>query len=136
VSLVTLPANSALAKLRGPWYAGGNITFSSVQASEQSGRGFYRTPGAAGFEDGTLDYLGIPAVSIGLRHITAIGLDTIHTRVMCLAGWLLDALARRHSNGMPMIRLYGPQETDVYRFWDFACGFRDVARADLAEIPG
>jgi selenocysteine lyase/cysteine desulfurase len=221
--------HSALARLRRPWYAGGNITFSSVKAAKEAGGGFYRTPGAAGFEDGTLDYLGIPAISIGLRHITAIGIDTIHTRVMCLTGWLLDALAAlRHSNGAPVTALYGPRDTqlrgatvalnftdpagqlidsrlierhanaarialrsgchcnpgageialglseaemtaslrikdhlsheeflqaidgktsgaarasiglastfaDVYRFWDFARGFRDVARADLAD---
>ena len=58
-----LVRHQALAKLRRPWYAGGNTTFSSVQAAEADGGGFYRTPGAAGFEDGTLDYLlreGLP----------------------------------------------------------------------------
>jgi len=109
-----LVRHPALAKLRRPWYAGGNITFSSVQASEAPGAGFYRTPGAAGFEDGTVDYLGIPAIGIGLDHISAIGIDTIHTRVMCLAGWLLTALSElRHSNGTPMVRLYGPAETEM-----------------------
>jgi molybdenum cofactor sulfurtransferase len=104
----------ALAKLRRPWYAGGTSTFSSVQASEAEGSGFYRTPGAAGFEDGTLNYLGIPAIGIGLRHITAVGIDTIHTRVTCLVGWLAEALADlRHSNGMPMVRLYGPRDTQM-----------------------
>jgi selenocysteine lyase/cysteine desulfurase len=102
----------ALAKLRRPWYAGGNITFSSVQVAEAAGGGFYHTPGAAEFEDGTLDYLGIPAIDIGLRHITTIGLDTIHTRVMCLTGWLLEALVSlRHGNGAPMVHIYGPHGT-------------------------
>jgi molybdenum cofactor sulfurtransferase len=109
-----LVRHQALAKLRRPWYAGGNTTFSSVQASEAEGDGFYRTPGAPGFEDGTLDYLGIPAIDIGLRHIAAIGIDTIHTRVMCLAGWLLTALSElRHGNGTPMVRFYGPVETQM-----------------------
>ena len=109
-----LVRHQALAKLRRPWYAGGNTTFSSVQAAEADGGGFYRTPGAAGFEDGTLDYLGIPAIDIGLRHITAIGIDTIHTRVMCLTGWLIAALAElRHGNGTPMVRFYGPVETEM-----------------------
>ncbi len=117
----------ALARLRRPWYAGGNITFSSVQASEAAGGGFYRTPGAAGFEDGTLDYLGIPAIDIGLRHITAIGIDTIHTRVMCLAGWLLAALAElRHGNGTPMMRVYGPLGTEM-RGATIAVNFADPA---------
>lgn len=107
-----LVRREALQKLRRPWYAGGNVTFTSVQAAQVAGNGYYRTPGAAGFEDGTVDYLGIPAVGIGLRHIDAIGIDTIHTRVMCLTGWLLDSLlALRHSNGQPLVRLYGPPDT-------------------------
>ena len=103
----------ALAKLRRPWYAGGTITFSSVRAEAAPGEGFYLTPGPAGFEDGTVDYLGIPAVGIGLDHISSVGIETIHTRVMCLTGWLLEALgALRHSNGAPVVRIYGPAGTD------------------------
>ena len=103
----------ALARLRRPWYAGGTITFSSVRAEAAPGRGFYLTPGPAGFEDGTVDYLGIPAVGIGLDHIGSVGIETIHTRVTCLTGWLLDALgALRHSNGAPVVRIYGPASTD------------------------
>ena len=107
-----LARQPALAKLRRPWYAGGTITFSSVRAEAAPGGGFYLTPGPAGFEDGTVDYLGIPAVGIGLDHISSAGIETIHTRVMCLTGWLLDALgALRHSNGAPAVRIYGPAGT-------------------------
>ena len=103
----------ALAKLRRPWYAGGTITFASVRAEAAPGGGFYLTPGPAGFEDGTVDYLGIPAVGIGLDHISSVGVETIHTRVMCLTGWLLEALgALHHSNGAPVVRVYGPAGTD------------------------
>ena len=62
----------AVIKLRRPWYAGGTITFSSVQ-----GEGFYLTPGPSGFEDGTVNYLGIPAIEAGLRYIDSIGIETI-----------------------------------------------------------
>ena len=89
-----LARKPALAKLRRPWYAGGTITFSSVRAEAAPGEGFYLTPGPAGFEDGTVDYLGIPAVGIGLDHISSVGIQTIHTRVMCLTGWLLETLGR------------------------------------------
>ena len=103
----------ALAKLRRPWYAGGTITFSSVRAEASPGGGFYLAPGPAGFEDGTVDYLSIPAVGIGLDHIGSVGVETVHTRVMCLTGWLLDELgALRHSNGAPVVRIYGPAGTD------------------------
>ena len=99
---------TAARKLRRPWYAGGTITFSSVVAFDH-----YLTPGPAGFEDGTVNYLSLPAVEIGLKWIESIGIDLIHTRVRCLTGWLIDQLSSlHHSNGQPVIRLYGPPNTD------------------------
>ena len=68
---------------------------------------------AAAFEDGTIDYLNIPAVEIGLKHIEAIGYDVIHERVRCLTGWLLDNLtALKHDNGTQLARVYGPTTTE------------------------
>lgn len=97
----------ALAKLRRPWFAGGTITIASVQ-----GDGYYLAEGEAAFEDGTINYLQIPAVEIGLRYLTSIGMEVIHERVMCLTGWLIDhLLSLRHSNGRPLVRLYGPADT-------------------------
>jgi selenocysteine lyase/cysteine desulfurase len=94
-------------KLKRPWYSGGTITFSSVVAFDH-----YLTPGPASFEDGTVNYLSIPAVEIGLKFIESIGIDRIHTRVMCLTGWLIERLlSLRHSNGSPLVRLYGPPDT-------------------------
>jgi len=95
-------------KLMRPWYAGGTITFSTVATMDH-----YLTPGPAAFEDGTVNYLSVPAVTIGIEHIESIGIDVIHTRVMCLTGWLLDQLPTiRHSNGNPVVRIYGPTTTD------------------------
>jgi len=100
---------AAFEKLHRPWYAGGTIAFSSVM-----GDGHYLTPGAAGFEDGTVNYLSLPAVEFGLKYIESIGIDVIHTRVMCLTGWLIkQLLGLRHSNGNPVIQLYGPANTDL-----------------------
>jgi molybdenum cofactor sulfurtransferase len=98
----------ALAKLHRPWFAGGTITVASVQGDK-----YYMADGAHAFEDGTIDYLNIPAIEIGLKHIESIGYDVIHERVRSLAGWLLDNLtAMRHSNGMPLARVYGPTTTE------------------------
>jgi selenocysteine lyase/cysteine desulfurase len=103
-----LVRKAAARKLRRPWYSGGTITFSSVVAFDH-----YLTPGPAGFEDGTVNYLSLPAVEIGLKWIESIGIDQIHTRVMCLTGWLIDQLlSLHHTNGRPLIRLYGPPNTD------------------------
>lgn len=99
-----LVRNSALPLLHRPWFAGGTVNFASVQ-----GKAHILSPGEAGFEDGTLNYLSIPAVEIGLRHLERIGIETIQTRVQALAGWLLTRLlALRHANGRHMVRIYGP----------------------------
>jgi len=99
----------ALKKLHRPWFAGGTITVVSVQGDK-----FYMADGHTAFEDGTPDYLNIPAVEIGLKHIEAIGYDVIHERVRCLTGWLLDNLTQmKHSNGKPLVRLYGPTNIEA-----------------------
>ncbi len=104
-----LVRNTMLAKLHRPWFAGGTVNFATV-----GGRRHILSPGEAGFEDGTLNYLSIAAVEIGLRHLAAAGIDAIHARVECLTSWLLDRLvAMRHSNGRPMVRIYGPLTTTM-----------------------
>jgi molybdenum cofactor sulfurtransferase len=103
-----LARRQALAKLHRPWFAGGTITVASVQGDK-----YYMADGASAFEDGTIDYLNIPAVEIGLKQIESIGYDVIHERVCSLTGWLLDNLtAVRHSNGVPLVRVYGPTTLD------------------------
>jgi selenocysteine lyase/cysteine desulfurase len=116
-----LARKSSLRQLRRPWFAGGTISIASVQ-----GRGWhYLLPNEAGFEDGTVNYLSLPAVEIGLRHINTIGIETIHTRVACLTGWLLEQMqALSHANGLPLVRLYGPSSTErrggtiAFNFYD------------------
>ena len=94
----------ALAKLHRPWFAGGTITVASVQGDK-----YYMADGASAFEDGTLDYLNIPAIEIGLKHLEAIGYEVIQERVGSLTGWLLDNLTSlKHGNGVPLVRVYGP----------------------------
>ena len=98
----------ALAKLHRPWFAGGTITVASVQGDK-----YYMADGASAFEDGTIDYLNIPAVEIGLKHIESIGYDVIHERVHALTGWLLSNLTQlKHSNGVPLVRVYGPTSSE------------------------
>jgi molybdenum cofactor sulfurtransferase len=99
-----LARKEALAKLHRPWFAGGTITVASVQGDR-----YYLAEGASAFEDGTVDYLNIPGVEIGLKHIESIGYEVIHERVSSLTGWLLEHLtALKHSNGVPLVRVYGP----------------------------
>ena len=98
----------ALAKLHRPWFAGGTITVASVQGDK-----IYMADGSSAFEDGTIDYLNIPAIEIVLKHIESIDYDVIHNRVHCLAGWLLDNLVEmKHSDGAPLVRVYGPTKME------------------------
>ncbi len=99
-----LARRDALAKLRRPWFAGGTITVASVKGDK-----YYLHQGAEGFEDGTLNFLNIPAIEIGLDHISFIGYDMIHKRVMLLTEWLLKKLdGITHSNEKKLINIYGP----------------------------
>src|SRR5262249_29835016 len=103
-----LARSPALAALKRPWFAGGPVSVATV-----SGRACILSGGEAGFEDGTLNYLAIPAVEGGLRHLGSIGVDQINTRVRCLTAWLLQRLVRlQHSNGHHMVRIYGPTTID------------------------
>ena len=102
-----LARRETLKKLHRPWFAGGTITVASVQGDK-----YYLADAPAAFEDGTLDYLNIPAVEIGLKHIQSIGYDTINARVCSLTGWLLESLSSmKHTSGVPLVRIYGPLDT-------------------------
>jgi molybdenum cofactor sulfurtransferase len=103
-----LARKQALARLRRPWFAGGTIATVSVQGDWHT-----MADGEARFEDGTLNFLALPAVEQGLDLVERIGVDTIHTRVRCLSGWLLDELAAlQHAGGRAAVELYGPRTTD------------------------
>ena len=111
---------TALAKLSRPWFAGGTILFVSVQAEDH-----ILAEAEAAFEGGTINYLNLPAVEIGLRHISGIGIDKIHERVVCLTDWLLeDLVSIRHSNGSPLVRIYGPTNM-THRGGTIAINFHD-----------
>ncbi len=131
--------NTALATLQRPWFAGGTVNFATVAGSLH-----VLSPGEAGFEDGTLNYLSIPAVEIGLRHLQRIGIKAIQARVESLTGWLLTELAAlRHGNGRPMVRIYGPTSTAMrgatvtMNFYDPNGHLLDYRRIDeLAGLEG
>jgi molybdenum cofactor sulfurtransferase len=103
-----LATHEALARLRRPWFAGGTVNFASVQ-----GRAHILAGREAGFEDGTLNYLSIPAVDVGLQYLERVGIDAVHRHVRELTSHLLARLlALRHSNGHHLVRIYGPTTMD------------------------
>lgn len=91
--------------LKKRWFAGGTVQFVSVQSMRHA---LGSTP--AVFEDGTVNFLGIPAVVIGLSFLREIGMDRIGTHVKSLTGFMIRRLtALRHRNGTSMVQLYGPR---------------------------
>ncbi len=131
--------NATFAALERPWFAGGTVNFASVH-----GRRRVLAPREAGFEDGTLNYLSIPAVEMGLRRLGKIGMEAIQARVGCLTEWLIDRLlALRHANGRALVRIYGPASgimrggTVTMNFYDPDGHLLDYRRIDeLAGLEG
>jgi selenocysteine lyase/cysteine desulfurase len=101
-----LARREALARLERPWFSGGTIVAAFVQ------REWYQSaPGSAHFEDGTVNFLNLPAVEIGLRFLERVGIDAVHAHVEALGATLLDTLkGLRHANGAPAATVYGPQD--------------------------
>jgi molybdenum cofactor sulfurtransferase len=98
----------ALAKLERPWFSGGTIVAAFVQ------RDWHQyAPGEAEFEDGTVNFLNLPAIEIGLRFLDRIGMEAIHDHVQAHAEQLLETVTGlRHSDGSPAATVYGPTTTD------------------------
>jgi molybdenum cofactor sulfurtransferase len=98
----------ALARLERPWFSGGTIVAAFVQ------REWYQSaPGAAHFEDGTVNFLNLPAVAIGLRYLDRIGIDPIHAHVELHTDRFLRVLTTlRHADGAPAATVYGPNDVD------------------------
>jgi selenocysteine lyase/cysteine desulfurase len=110
----------ALRRLHRPWFAGGTITVASVQGDK-----YYLAEGEAGFEDGTPNYLALPAIEMGLEYLQTIGMEAIHTRVREMTDALIEQLtALQHANGQPLARMYGPRSGDrrggtiTFNFYD------------------
>lgn len=94
----------ALSRLRRPWFAGGTVDFVSIQHDRHQLR-----RGIAAFEDGTPNFLGIGAVSTGLRFLNTIGMDAIHRHTCVHAHAFLNGITGlTHANGEAVVEAYGP----------------------------
>ena len=103
-----LARHEALERLRRPWFAGGTIDVVSVQADQ-----FRPAHGSARFEDGTPDFLALPAVEYGLELVESAGMAVVHERVRSLTSWVLRELqGLRHPDGSAAVRIYGPASAE------------------------
>jgi selenocysteine lyase/cysteine desulfurase len=99
---------NAFEKLDKPWFAGGTVSYASVIMPE-----FFLVENQERFEEGTLNYLSIPAVKTGLDWINQLGMNTIQEKLYCLTDYLLTELQQlQHSNGKRLIHIFGPANSE------------------------
>ena len=95
-------------KLRKHWFAGGTVDYVSVKESN-----YLLIENHERFENGTLNYLDIPAIKLGLDFIESIGIETIRKRVLELTGLFIEEMKKlKHDNGLPVVRMFGPMNTE------------------------
>jgi selenocysteine lyase/cysteine desulfurase len=94
-----LVRHEALGELRRRYFGGGTVQFVSVQNDL-----FRARRSAAAFEDGTPNFLAMPAICDGLRWLSHIGMDAIHDHVEALTASLLERLVAFGHRA----RVYGP----------------------------
>lgn len=118
---------SVFPKLEKPWFAGGTVSMVSIITPER-----FLIDNHERFEDGTLNYNNIPAITLGLEFIEKIGIDKINRRVKSLAKYLFDELRNcKHDNGAPIVQIFGPKDFDK-RGCNIFMNFFD---ADGVKIP-
>lgn len=94
-----------LQQLQKPWFAGGTVDVASVKFN-----GFFLKENHEKFENGTVNYLNIPAISSGLDYISNISMPAISCRIKELGNLFLQKIqSLQHSNGRPLVKLYGPK---------------------------
>jgi len=91
----------ALAELRRGYFGGGTVQFVSVQNRHERAK-----PNAERFEDGTPNFLAMPAICDGLEWMHRVGLDQIARHTVARTRDLLDGLRAlgRH------VTIYGPDD--------------------------
>ena len=117
----------AFGVLQKRWFAGGTVTISSIAEPA-----FHLHDGHERFENGTIDFLGLPAIEAGLDYIDRIGVERIGRHVGHLSEKLAAGLrGLSHPNGRPQIALYGPADRRD-------CGgtlLFNVLREDGSRVP-
>jgi selenocysteine lyase/cysteine desulfurase len=101
---------NAFGKLRKPWFAGGTVTFASVNGQHHFLHDNYER-----YEDGTVNYLDIPAIKIGLDFIRSIGMERINRRIRALVDTLVSELQKiKHHDGSPVVRIFGSLDMEKH----------------------
>jgi selenocysteine lyase/cysteine desulfurase len=97
---------STFTKLKKRWFAGGTVSLASALTPYH-----FLIDNHERFENGTLNYLDIPALKIGIEYIEKIGMQRIKERVDSLMNYLHFHLKElKHSNGQNQLVIYGHPE--------------------------
>ncbi|KAI9573290.1 PLP-dependent transferase [Boletus coccyginus] len=93
---------SFLATLERPWFAGGTVNIVQVPGTLVTRAAKLHEQ----FEDGTVNYLTLSAITDGLRFLTAY-LPFLPLRLSCLMHFLTSSMAelRHDTNGMPVVKI-------------------------------
>lgn len=104
-----LVRHQSLKELPRPWFSGGTIRYVSTANDVH-----LLMDGPNAFEDGTINFLGILAISRGLDFLENLGMERIGKHVLELTKMLLDELqSLKHSNGHSLVRIYGPKTMEM-----------------------
>ncbi|HEX3363639.1 aminotransferase class V-fold PLP-dependent enzyme [Phenylobacterium sp.] len=96
---------TALAKLRRPWFAGGTVDYVSVEHGRHRLR-----DGPESFEDGTPNFLDIASIETGFAFLNQVSQTDLQARLaMLTASFLSRVRTLSHSNGAPLVEVYGPK---------------------------
>lgn len=134
-----LVRKDAFPKLCKRWFAGGTVNLASVLSPSH-----FLADGYERFENGTINYLDIPAVKIGLNFIDSIGMDKITERVGSMMCYLVEKLeAIKHPNGKAVVKVFGPKNrervggTAIMSFFDIdgkVIPFEEIEKKTNAQM--
>jgi selenocysteine lyase/cysteine desulfurase len=101
-----LVKKSSFDKLKKRWFAGGTVNLASAIAPFH-----FLNDNHERFENGTINYLDIPALEIGLDYIETIGIQRLNERIESLMNYLFKNLKQmKHSNGTDQLEIFGHPE--------------------------
>jgi selenocysteine lyase/cysteine desulfurase len=98
---------TAASKLQRPWFGGGTVDLVSLPGDAYTSSAGYKR-----FEDGTLNYLSLSAVSLGLAFLQPMQ-KTLSDRITILTEYLIKELTslRHGTTGHQLVNIAGPKNT-------------------------
>lgn len=98
--------------LRKVYWGGGSVVVAMTKTPET----IFKMNPCAKYEDGTLNFLSILALNPGFDSFDEMGIDRITKHVWALTQWCYEHLRLlTHSNGQPVVRVYGKHDQDDSR---------------------